>query len=257
MIACSMVRDQPHYRADAVRCGLRRLGYTLVAESGRADVLVIWNRYGWRDTAAKEVESRGGSVIVMENGYLGNDFAGDRWYAAALSHHNGAGQWFCHGNERWDLLGHPLLPWSSGEEAVVLPQRGIGPAGVAMPSTWTQSTLRMLESKKIKHRLRPHPGQHATKLKSLEQDLSNAKCAVTWGSGAAIKALAIGVPVYHDFPSWIGAPASLPLSKIGVECLKSDEARIEMFRRLAWAMWRVSEIESGFAFDTLLKGKSK
>ena len=29
----------------------------------------------------------------------------------------------------------------------------------------------------------------------------------TWGSGAALKALMLGVPVFYDFPKWIGAPA--------------------------------------------------
>lgn len=256
MKACSLIRDQPHYRADAVLHGIRKLGYSIVESPDRADLLVVWNRYGWRDSAATAVESRGGSVIVMENGYLGNEWHGDNWYAASLSQHNGAGKWNDLGPERWDSLGYELKPWIAGQEVVVLPQRGIGPQGVAMPHTWIHATLRWLESKKIKYRLRPHPGVHAPRFTALESDLRNARAVVTWGSGAAIKALAVGVPVYYDFPRWIGASAGLPMREIVHDNpMKDDDARLSMFRRLAWAMWRVKEIESGFAFDTLLKGK--
>lgn len=245
-----MLKDQPHYRADAVRLGLKRLGYTLVPDTNNADLLVVWNRYGWRDTAAKAVESRGGSVIVMENGYLGNDFLGDRWYAAAISQHNGAGRWPVHGKERWDSLGFDLRPWQNGTEPpVVLPQRGIGPPGIAMPLGWTQSVMR-----DRKFRLRPHPGIQTIQ-KDLAQDISGCQSVITWGSGAAIKALSFGVPVFYSFDKWIGALASRKFSQYDLGPVKNDMLRLEMFRRLAWAMWRVSEIESGFAFDTLLKGQ--
>jgi hypothetical protein len=252
--AHSMLKDQPHYRADAVRLGLKRLGYTLVPDTNSADLLVVWNRYGWRDIAAKAVESRGGKVIVMENGYLGNDFLGDRWYAAAISQHNGAGEWPVHGNDRWDSLGVDLRPWRIGTEPpVILPQRGIGPAGIAMPLGWTQGIMQSLQKRGIKHRLRPHPGMQTIQ-KDLVQDISACQSVITWGSGAAIKALSFGVPVFYSFDKWIGALAARPFAKYESGPVTDDFMRLEMFRRLAWAMWRVSEIESGFAFDTLLKG---
>lgn len=252
-----MVKDTPHYRADAIRAGLRRLGYTLVDHTTQTDLIVIWNRYGWRDQAASEVEARGGTVIVMENGYLGNDFAGDRWYAAALSQHNGAGKWPHHGNERWDSLGVELEPWRNGAgEPVLLPQRGIGPAGVAMPLTWAPSMLSVMRSLGIKCRVRAHPGIQ-TVCKPLADDIGSAQYCVTWGSGAAIKALAIGVPVFHSFDKWIGASAARHVKHLQSGPVKDDAARLTMFRRLAWAMWRVSEIESGECFKTLVELKDR
>lgn len=252
MIGCSLVRDMPYYRADAVRSGLRAIGCKLTNEHEKASVIVMWNRYGWRDEIATAAERRGAKVIVMENGYLGNDFAGDRWYAASLSHHNGAGQWKHVDDARWDSIGFIFGEWRDGPgEVVLLPQRGIGPRSVAMPHDWPHMTLRMLERKGIKARIRPHPGNSGA-CAPMERDLANAACVVTWGSGAAIKALAMGIPVFHSFDRWIGAPASMPISAIGGAPLRSDCARLHTFRRMAWAMWRVSEIESGFAFSTLL-----
>jgi hypothetical protein len=75
---------------------------------------------------------------------------------------------------------------------------------------------------------------------------------VTWGSGAALKALAMGVPVFHTFPQWIGAGAANPLGSDLEKPFRGD--RLPMFRRLAWAMWPLHELESGAAFAALLGG---
>jgi hypothetical protein len=63
---------------------------------------------------------------------------------------------------------------------------------------------------------------------------------VTWGSGAAIKALQWGIPVVSEMPDWIG------------EQDNTDAGRLEMFRRLAWAQWTMEEIAHGEPFARLL-----
>jgi hypothetical protein len=76
---------------------------------------------------------------------------------------------------------------------------------------------------------------------------------MTWGSGAAIKALAMGVPVFYDFPCWIGGPSAMPILGCDPDKpLKDDKRRLAAFESIAYAMWRGSEIESGQAFATLL-----
>jgi hypothetical protein len=250
------LRPGVHYRREAFAAGLEACGYTVVQavplRPRLGDVLVIWNRYRDNARAADRFEAAGLPVLVAENGYLGNDFAGSRWYAIARNQHNGAGTWEVGGPERWDSLGVPLQPWRPPDgETIILPQRGIGPPGVAMPADWPSRTLDKLKAHGIRARIRPHPGQGPAL--PLEVDLSNASRVVTWGSGAAIKALAWGCETFADFSEWIARPAALPVSAlIEGHSKRDDAARLAVFRRLAWAQWRLDEIASGAAFEWLL-----
>lgn len=238
------LRPGVHYRREAFATGLARVGFEvhhgMTDRPKVGDILVIWNRYAQYDAAAKIFERHGLPVLVAENGYLGNELAGERWYALALSHHNGAGAWPKGGPERWDSLGIELEPFRpvAGGECILLPQRGIGPAGVAMPRNWQRDTERQLRDVGMPYRVRPHPGTGACV--PLEVDLARAGAVLTWGSGAALKALQMGVSVFSDFPKWVGRQDN------------TDAGRIAMFRRLAWAQWRLSEISNGEAFKWLL-----
>lgn len=217
--------------------GLERLGYQVMlgvsSEPGKDDVLVTWNRIGQGEHVARQFEARGLPVIVAENAAWGNSFAGDHWYSLALNHHNTAGRFPIGGPERWDILGMDLAPWRTSGETIILPQRGIGHPPVAMPRDWPQSAYRRHGG-----RVRPHPGRNPGK--PLEDDLEGVGLAVTWGSGAAIKALIMGVQVISEMPDWIGTQNN------------TDAGRLEMFRRLVWAQWRMKEIASGEAFRRLL-----
>jgi hypothetical protein len=259
MKAWLALRESLHYRRDAFTAGLEACGYSVVlgvtTRPGPKDVLVCWNRYRENAAAADRFEANGRPVLIAENGYLGNDFAGDRWYALARNQHNGAGSFPEGGPERWDALNVPLAPWRpAGGEVVLLPQRGIGPAGVAMPAHWLGSTVDRLRRGKVAFRIREHPGTKT--VIPLEQDLAKASAVVTWGSGAALKALAWGIPAFSDMAAWVGAPASLSsCALIDGQYKRSDAARLGMFRRLAWAQWRLSEIASGAAFRALGIGR--
>ena len=213
--------------------GLRRLGYEVEHDltqcPGERDVLISWNRIGAGDQAAKVFEARGLPVIVAENAAWGNDFAGRRWYSLARGMHNTAGMFPIGDSERFDGIGVELQPWRQGGERVVLPQRGIGPAGVAMPRDWAAQQT---------GRVRRHPGTQPSI--PLEQDLAAAGAVVTWGSGAAIKALMWGIKVESHMPNWIGAQDN------------TEAGRLAMFRRLAWAQAEMHEIENGTAFERLL-----
>jgi hypothetical protein len=223
------IRPLPHYRLDAFLAGMKRLGWR---ESGwgTCDVFVTWNRYGLNGQRADQVERRGGRVLVTENAAWGNGFAGDHWYTIARDTHNTAGKFPVGGAERWDALGVELAPWRpEGGEVVGLPQRGIGPAGVAMPRLWMPPGC---------HRTRAHPG--VGKCVPLDQDLAHASKVVTWGSGAAIKALMWGIRVESHMPNWIGQQDN------------TDAGRVAMFRQLAHAQWRLSEITNGEPFARLV-----
>lgn len=224
-------------RLKAFVSGIERLGYKaeigLPDRIGPKDLFCTWNRIGSANTVAQRFQDMCLPVIVAENAAWGNDFLGRRWYSLAKYHHNTADRFPVGGHERWDSLGVELAPFRQSGETVILPQRGIGSPPTRMPSGWPQDALRRYGG-----RIRQHPGTKPCR--PLEQDLASAGHVITWGSGAAVKALMWGVPVVSEMPNWIGA------------CENIEESRLAMFRRLAWAQWQLSEIESGEAFSWLL-----
>lgn len=226
---CNLVPDNKLYQRGLFTTGLQKAGLS-ESPAERCDVLLVWNRYGDPAHWAARVEQRGGVVLVAENASWGNDFANDRWYTIARGVHNTSGMFPIGDAARWDDLGVELAPWrAEGGEVVGLPQRGIGPPGTAMPSRWEPPGC---------DRQRQHPG--LSPCVPLEQDLARASKVVTWGSGAAIKALLWGIRVESHMPKWIG------------EQNNTDSGRLAMFRRLAWAQHRVSEIANGEPFVRLL-----
>lgn len=248
--ALCLLRTALHYRRDAFVTGLGAAGYEVrpqMTDPRPGDVLVLWNRYGGYHETATQWERAGGRVIVAENGYVGSGY-----YALALGRHAGAGKWYVGAPERWDRLGVELHPWrESDAPPLILGQRGIGEPGIASPHGWEERVRRHIGG-----RIRPHPGKHQPAI-PLDQDILASGCVVTWASSAALRALQLGVPVWSDCPQWIGSSASQPLSKWGERpALRDDAARLEMFKRLAWAQWSLDEIRSGEAFGYLLRGVS-
>jgi len=210
-------------------------------------VLLIWNRSKNREAIAKRYEDAGATVIVTENGYIG------KTKTLAVGHHSGAGSWYVGEADRWAPLGVELEPWrEDGEHILVLPQRSIGEEGIAMPRGWeTQIEQYLKKITKRPIRIRKHPGKDKTAPPTLEEDLQGCWSAVTWASGAGIKAIIAGVPVFHQLKSWIGAPAAT--TEFDIESPWMGD-RMPMLRRLAWSQWTWDEIKSGEAVRTTLKG---
>lgn len=251
--AADTLRDSPYYRRDAFRRGLQRVGFDVghapQSNPAQQDILLIWNRSPSNEPFAKRYEAAGARVIVAENGYIGADPDNHILYALALGQHLGAGTWRVGAGDRWDRLGLQLSPWHrGGSEIIVLPQRGIGAPGVAMPRDWPDQIvgrLRAVTDRPI--RVRPHPGKDKT---DPFFDLTKAWAAVTWASGAGVKSIVYGVPVFHELKSWIGASAA----RLGIDDIENPFLgdRLPMLQRLSWAQWTLSELESGEAFSWLL-----
>jgi len=243
-----MLRIEAHYRMQSFQIGMRRAGYDVrtafppTIQPG--DVLVIWNRHTIHDEYAKRFEAAGGRVVVVENGYIGK-----RHYAVAETHHNGAGSWLVGAARRWPLLGIEAQPWRrDGRHVLVLGQRGVGAPGVAMPRGWVSDVARRLKAVTDRPvRIREHPGKDKP---SLAPDLKDCWAVVTWGSGAAVKAIVAGVPAFHELPKWIAAPAA----RLGIADIESPYLgeRGPTLERLAWAQWTLDEIETGQPFNYLL-----
>lgn len=233
MIAWLNLRHRVADRTEAFTEGLQRLGYSVqfgcTNNPGDRDLLVSWNRIREGANAATAFEVAGRPVLIAENASWGNDFLGGSWLTLANGYHNTAGRFPIGGPDRWDSLGVELAPWRTGGETVVLPQRGIGPPEVKMPPHWPQQQA---------GRVRKHPGRGAGK--PLADDLAHAGRVVTWGSGAAVKALLWGIPVESHMPRWIA------------EQDNTEAGRLAMFRALAWGQWRLDEIRTGEALAWLL-----
>jgi hypothetical protein len=254
MRADLLLRQGPTYRPDAFAAGLTRLGYEVSGKHRRdprpGDVLILWNRNRGFDAIAANYEARGGRVVIAENGPCGQNAAGAKLYSLAIGQHNGAGRWPVGDAPRFDIQ---CKPWRvTGDHVLVLPQRGIGIKPVAMPHGWADETVRRLREMTDRPiRVRKHPGAAKT---DPWPDLAGAHCAVTWGSGAGIKAIMHGVPVFYDMPSWVGRHAALPLSRNLEQCYCGD--RGDLIRQLSWLQWTLQEIQSGEAFAWLLHDKN-
>jgi hypothetical protein len=254
-----MLRPTPPYGRPIFSAGLERLGFKVDGKPKRnpepGDVLLTWNRRSVAESHIQTYERAGCKTLVCENGYIGHGGPDGRLFALALGHHNGAGRWpECDDPTRWQRQGIRLRPWrKAGDFILLLPQRGIGERGVAMPSGWlpdVSARLRASTSRPI--RVRKHPGHlHAGKGEP-DADLMGAWLSVTHGSGAAIKALALGVPVFHSFPKWIGREAALPFGSDIERPKMDDAARVRMFERLAFAQVSEREVASGDAFARVL-----
>lgn len=226
------LRYTPTERVQAFKQGLARNGYGVHTDTPKnpqaGDIYCTWNRINIGDHWARRFAAMGNRVLVVENSSWGNEFAGGGWLTIARDFHNMAGKFPVGDSDRWDRLGVELEPWRTSGETVILPQRGFGPAGVAMPMGW--------ERRKA-GRIRRHPGRgHATPLKD---DLAKAGKVITWGSAAAVQALMWGIPVESDMPNWIA------------EQDNTDSGRLAMFRRLAFAQWHINEIRQGTPFEWL------
>jgi len=253
-----LIRDNVHYRHDAFIRGLAALGYTVrtkpLQRIAADDVLVIWNRGAQFQFEATRHTKAGSPIIVAENGYTDAvDDHGHQWFSLALDHHNGVGRWWIEDQPRFPSMGQAVAPWrAEGSFILVLPQRGIGAPGVAMPQSWPRLIAQRLAKVTARPvRIRAHPG-----LKSLAKPLAPAlegcHAVVTWGSGAALKAIMLGVPAFHELPGWIGAPAARFGIDQGVENPFLGD-RGPMLERMAWSQWPIADIAAGTAFRTLLK----
>jgi len=231
------IRKEPAYRREAIESGLKRLGYTITHKpsvpKSRDDLLVLWNlKAGLEETQARQWEQRGGTVIVMENGYLQK--VDKSTYAVSTHGHNGAG-WFPLGDEdRFTPLGFALKEMRYGDGYyLVCGQRGIGSSTMASPPRWAEKHAEKLKASGQAVKLRLHPGNHAPKVPLLD-DLKGAKHCCIWSSGSGVRALVEGVAVSHYAPHWI--------------CEGWEGNRAQALQRMSHGQWRHEEIATGEPF---------
>lgn len=253
--AVNLLRQDPHYRRDAFTTGLEAAGFGVSFEPHEprpGDVLLTWNRYGHRHALATRYEAAGATVLVAENCPFGNGWRPGVWYSLARSNPAVVGGTIPRGpDDRWDGWAESLHPWRTDPgETLVLGQRSIGNELTASPPGWGERIARRLGA-----RLREHPGTR-TDATPLADDLAAVAAVVTWASSAALQAMRLGVPVWCDNNLFVAADACArlpPQTPLGSP-ITDDKARLAAFRRLAWGVWELSEIQSGRAIRAALTG---
>lgn len=245
------IRRNVVIRWDSFEAGLKQLGFNVLTrefDPKPDDVLVQWNRMSRDERTYERFAAARSRIIISENGWL-NHGDGDKMIALSRDQHNGAGRWQdWHDSKRWESFGIQLEPWrDAGNHILVLAQRGFGNPGVASPRGWIERAVSYLQRKtKRPIVVRQHPGR----IKS-EPDFRNCWAVATWSSGAAIKAIRAGIPVFYEMPKWIGGKAA----RFGLDDPEHVWLgnRIPMFSSLAWAQWKFEEIATGEPFRGLLE----
>ena len=249
-------------RHEIILRGLERAGWRVSEGTGHPrdgrDILVTWTVHrGAKEDAARAFEAEGGRVVVCEEAYL-RYLRGEPAFALALHDHNGAGRWSVGGPERWDSFGIALQPGRrAGAHILVAEQRGIGSRRMASPPLWHDDvTARLKAMTRRPIQFRAHPKSRlyprlAQTQAPLEAALAEAHAVVTWAGSIAVRALIAGVPVCFEAPEIVCAGACAR-GIAGIEAPATPD-RLPALERLAWAQWRVSEIESGAAFRWLLQ----
>jgi hypothetical protein len=238
------------HKVEHLRAGFKAAGYKMIHDNNIIqpdDVLVTWNRKPSNESAIRRYERAGAKVIIAENGYIGQDDDGHRLISLAHNYHLGAGRQPMGEEPRYLQHNFKIEPWRApGKDIVLLAQRGIGNA---MRIEWYNAqALKIQATTGRKVRVRPHPGRRQAS--PLEPAIENAHAVVTYSSGAALYALAFGVPVFYLMSGWIGADASV----FGIGNLESPRRgdRTSTFHRIGWAQWTVEEIRSGQAIKAVM-----
>lgn len=250
------VRAEPVYRRAAIVSGLQRVGFTIVDKpfvpEGPRDFLVSWNRKNGADEHLCEAfERRGGTVLVLENGYLQK--VDKTYYAISVHQHNGAGWWPSGDEDRFGKLGFEVKPWrTDGREICIRLQRGIGSRLMASPMTWPRTIAKRVSAAFPGKPLRviPHPGNFKPKVEP-GKDLADASALVIWCSAMGVRALVEGVPVFYDAPHWVCASAG---ARLGQPANVDGAARAHALHRMSWNQWHHEEIAAGEPFARILEG---
>jgi hypothetical protein len=207
------------------------------------DLLLVWNRTRAFDPIAEIYERR---VPACWSPRTATSPGRRREILRARAgRHNGAGRWFVGDEPRFEIAEQPWR--TSGSRCWSCPSAES--ASAASPCRPTGRPRRSIGSPDHRSRARPAPSPRPS-ASTRAARFRDIWCAVTWGSGAAIKALQAGIPVFYDFDRWIGGLAAARLVRDLESCQTPD--RRTLWTRISWAQWTLDEIASGEALDRLL-----
>lgn len=254
---CVRHNDLQLSRANALAAGFKRHGVESeicwMEQSPpppeNADFCICWGKRN-----LDLLKARGaGDVLVMELGYMGDRL---EWTSLGWNGLNGRASFGSGDVGRWRRYFAPLLREWKAEDAgdyVLLAGQVPGDASVAEIDieAWARRTTQQLEDLwECPVVFRGHP-LTAKPERTLEEDLSGAKFAVTFNSNLGVDAVLSGTPAVVMDPGGMAWPVA---GRDIDEVVRPN--RNKWAQALAWTQWRLHEIESGAAWDVVRQGRS-
>jgi len=183
-----------------------------------------------------------GQHLVMEQGYLGNRL---EWCSLGFNGLNGRATFpKAPDGERFnDLFPGVMRSWKDkpGYALVI----GQCPGDAALAGTNIDNWVATITDSVPGTKYRPHPSVTAPAA-SLDDDLSGARCCITYNSNAGVMAVMAGVPTITMDR---GAMAWNVSSHNPQFSLMTD--RDEWAHDMAYSQWTLQEIEQGLAWEHL------
>jgi hypothetical protein len=248
--------------AEAMKLGMETHGLSamIIATQTQvdADVVVCW---GWR--IGQQHVARGRRVLVMERGYLGDRFA---WTSLGWDGLNGRARFSEQrddGERFRENFGHLMQPWRIGGEYVLIVGQVPGDAalqGKCLRSWYVQQAERASKRYGLPVKFRPHPlaarrggpsSIHGAQTLGgeLSEALGGAALVITYNSNTGVESILAGRPtVAVDAGSMVNGIA---LQDIPPSLDVFEPDRETWANRLAWRQFRLSEVQSGLAWDVV------
>ena len=224
-----------------------------------SDVAVVFGTYKKnvarsyaRGAIVKSQKEKNLDTVIIETGYLNRGSGIQNHYAVGLNGINGRADFKNRNSphDRAEKLGIKLQDWKDGEYIVLCGQvPWDASVDFSDHQDWLHKSARAIFLKTDKSVIfRPHP---LCKLKpiegtiystrSLENDLKDAFCCVTFNSNSGVEALVNGVPVFaFDEGSMVYSVSSHSFDDLE-NPLKPD--RTQWLSDLCYAQWKPDEFE--------------
>ena len=233
--------------------------------------------FGFMNKLFKQQSKRGGSILVMDGGYVkrDSDVGSDKGhYSLGFNGLNGRAKFVCEDmpSNRWDKLGVALKPWrKSGKKDYILVCGQLGRDSSVQHITpsyekWLQKTVLKIKNHTSREVIyRPHPKPNPVLLSGttlsknlkepLEKDFKNCHLVVAANSNSLVEASVHGIPALaFDEGSMVWDHClQAPPNNQGLREIENPRTfnRKIWANNLAYSQWNKQEMASGEAWQHL------
>lgn len=219
-----------------------------------------------RGNVVHQQKARGKDVVILETGYIFRGSGEDNYYAAGLNGLNGRAD-FRNKNSNPDRLsdliskGLRIKPWRETGTHILLCGQVPWDASVDHIDflKWTAVTADVLyraTGRPVVYRPHPlaktpaPPGTTLSVNKSVEEDLEDCWCVVTFNSNSGLDAVLNGIPVVAMDEGSMAMPVATNIGSIDAPKMPD---RIQWLSDIAYAQWTPQEMREGETWAHLFR----